>query len=834
MTDRRADSLVSIVVTTALGSDGLEGAIASALAQRHRAVEVLAVASGEAAVLAEASAVRVVAGEPGLPARQRNQGLREARGSALIFLEAGERLLPAAAAVGMRELESDPSCAFACGRCVVTRPYHADAEFPQQPLVTYRHYDVLLGRNYVLTPAAAVLRASALDAVGGFDETLEELDDYDLYLRLAARFAVRCHGELVAQSPARDPFREAKPAAAAALWSVLERQEPAVEGDPGRRRALSLGKRAWATRYELEEPTGGVAPAPAPPAPGRVSLGDLHRVDPLDTNFGYSRGTPVDRYYIESFLAEFREDVRGRVLEVQESAYTHAYGDGAVERSDVLSLLPDNPRATIVADLGRPEQFEEGAFDCAIVTQVLHLLLEPSAGVRAIHRMLKPGGVVLATVPGISQVEWAESWYWSFTVLSAKALFEEAFGVENVMVRAYGNALAATAFLWGLSVEELEPGDLDYVDPYYQATIAIRAVKPAAREEAGELPGTVPEPARGQGSVAAVGPRPGGSVILMYHRIAEAEIDPWSLAVAPGRFREQLELLRDAYDVVPLSRILGGSSEGRPRVAVTFDDGYADNLAAAAVLAELGLPATFFLVSGHIGAEREFWWDELAGLLLGPAVLPSSLSVALPSGVLEASLSDDGSPCGRGSEDTAWRADHEPASPRQRAYLDLYRALRPLEEAERDDALARLFESAGMSRVARADVRPLDSSELQTLASFDGVEIGGHTVTHPVLASLAVERQRHEIEGGRKQLHEMLGHPIDSFAYPHGTPSDFSTETVRIVAQAGYHRACAAVGGAIAEPTHPFQLPRLMVESWDGEELDRRLREALASGSADA
>ncbi len=105
MTDRRADSLVSIVVTTALGSDGLEGAIASALAQRHRAVEVLAVASGEAAVLAEASAVRVVAGEPGLPARQRNQGLREARGSALIFLEAGERLLPAAAAVGMRELE---------------------------------------------------------------------------------------------------------------------------------------------------------------------------------------------------------------------------------------------------------------------------------------------------------------------------------------------------------------------------------------------------------------------------------------------------------------------------------------------------------------------------------------------------------------------------------------------------------------------------------------------------------------------------------------------------------------------------------------------------------
>ena len=289
------------------------------------------------------------------------------------------------------------------------------------------------------------------------------------------RFKARCHHASVVESDAREPLREERDRAVPLLWRILDREEDAVRADDHRRRAVSEARRSWSERYALDETRS--ATAPKAPAVGSLSLGDLRRVQPLDTNFGYSRGQPVDRYYIESFLRDHAADIHGRVLEVQEDAYTHGFGGAAVDRADVLSLLPDNPRATVVGDLGRPEDFPESAFDSAIVTQVIHLVFDPRAAARSLHRLLKPTGVALVTVPGISQVEWAESWFWSFTVLSAQAIFADAFGAENVEVKAYGNALAATAFLWGIAVEELEPSELDYVDPYYQVTIGVRAVK---------------------------------------------------------------------------------------------------------------------------------------------------------------------------------------------------------------------------------------------------------------------------------------------------------------------------------------------------------------------
>ncbi len=148
-----------------------------------------------------------------------------------------------------------------------------------------------------------------------------------------------------------------------------------------------------------------------------------------------------------------------------------------MKQSDVLSLLPDNPKASIVGDLATGETIPGAAFDCAIVTQVLHLIHDPREAVQTIQRILKPGGVALVTVPGISQVEWSESWHWSFTLLSARQMFSEVFGEANVRARAYGNVLAATSFLWGIAVEELDPAELDFPDPNYPVTVAVRAVK---------------------------------------------------------------------------------------------------------------------------------------------------------------------------------------------------------------------------------------------------------------------------------------------------------------------------------------------------------------------
>jgi SAM-dependent methyltransferase len=199
----------------------------------------------------------------------------------------------------------------------------------------------------------------------------------------------------------------------------------------------------------------------------------LRRTRPLSDVWGFDRGTPVDRHYIEAFLAGHRGDIRGRVLEVQDSVYTDLYGSG-VEARDVLDVDPTNPRATIVADLSHPETLPANAFDCFILTQTLHLVYDLPAALRSCHRLLRPGGVLLMTGPAVSRFRGGAD-YWRFTSASLRRLLEEAFG--EVTVRAYGNMLAANAFLSGMAREEVPSRRLDEQDENFPVIIAGRAVK---------------------------------------------------------------------------------------------------------------------------------------------------------------------------------------------------------------------------------------------------------------------------------------------------------------------------------------------------------------------
>jgi SAM-dependent methyltransferase len=169
------------------------------------------------------------------------------------------------------------------------------------------------------------------------------------------------------------------------------------------------------------------------------------------------------------------------VLEVRDDTYTRKFGGDRVVRSDVLHPLPGNPNATIVADLADGDGLPDETFDCIILTQVLPFIFDVEAAVRTLHRVLRPGGVVLATVPGISQIVRLdmEAWgdYWRFTSLSARRLFEEVFPSSSVEVAAHGNVLAATAFLYGLSSHDLRTEELDQVDPDYEVLVTVRAVK---------------------------------------------------------------------------------------------------------------------------------------------------------------------------------------------------------------------------------------------------------------------------------------------------------------------------------------------------------------------
>lgn len=205
------------------------------------------------------------------------------------------------------------------------------------------------------------------------------------------------------------------------------------------------------------------------------------RTKPVSDYWGLDRGRPVDRYYIERFLAEHRSDIRGRVLEVQDSRYTNQFGVD-VEQREVLDINPANPLATVVADLTAADAVPANAFDCFILTQTLQLIFDVPAALAHVERILRPGGVVLVTVPSVSRIVpryGLGTDYWRFTTASCTALFRRAFGDGVVTVRSDGNLRTEIAFLAGLAQEELTRAELDAHDDYFPLVVCVRAVKAA-------------------------------------------------------------------------------------------------------------------------------------------------------------------------------------------------------------------------------------------------------------------------------------------------------------------------------------------------------------------
>lgn len=233
-----------------------------------------------------------------------------------------------------------------------------------------------------------------------------------------------------------------------------------------------LRKRVFRTRDAVLRRIRGL------PQPGRVAFGDLRRTQPISRDFGVDRGGSIDRYYIERFLQLHAVDVRGRVLEFGDDAYTTRFGGRDVVRSDVWHVHDRNPRATIVGDIANPPGVPEAAFDCIIMTQTLQYVSDPAAGIATLRRMLKPGGVLLATMPGLTPVatrsEWGATWYWAFTAVGIERLLNDEFGSGTFSVTTHGNVLAAVAFLHGLSPADLTEHELNFTDPDYPVTVAAR------------------------------------------------------------------------------------------------------------------------------------------------------------------------------------------------------------------------------------------------------------------------------------------------------------------------------------------------------------------------
>jgi SAM-dependent methyltransferase len=521
---------VTVVIAAYNAGSFLEEAIESVLAQDVEA-EIIVVddASGDDTpdVALRYPPVHLVRSEVNRgPSACRNEGARIASAPLVLFLDADDRLLPGALRHSLACMKTNEDAAFVYGAHrrvdAMWRPLtplvleRCDTQQPPDPHLAF------LRTNCVGMIATALIDRDKLLAIGGFDETLRRCEDYDLFLSLAERWPVACHDYPVAEYRIHGGNTSADPVDVLHwAWTVQTLHLP---DDAAGQAAVAQGRHEWARAYALAAwrdttglPLGSIAGqrwrmarlAPAasliaaaawaarrilPPAafakmkrqltgtpqPGGADLGDLNRPTPISPNFGYDRGTPIDRFYIERFLDRHRADIAGRVLEVGDAAYSQQFGGVAITRQDVLHAHADNPAATIVGDLGQPGRLPADAFDCMVLTQTLMLVWDMPAAAAELYRALKPGGVLLLTVPGASSVdrgEWGANWFWSLTGSSVTKMFEPLFGGGNMEVSVAGNVYAATCFLHGLAQEEVRTDWLEQADPAYPMVVCLRAVK---------------------------------------------------------------------------------------------------------------------------------------------------------------------------------------------------------------------------------------------------------------------------------------------------------------------------------------------------------------------
>lgn len=307
-----------------------------------------------------------------------------------------------------------------------------------------------------------------------------------------------------------------------------------------------------------------------------------------------------------------------------------------------------------------------------------------------------------------------------------------------------------------------------------------------------------------------------GALILGYHRVAGPGHDPYGMCVTPRRFAEQLAVLHRSACLLSLAELVQRMEQGKlpPRaVALTFDDGYADNLyQARPLLEQYEIPATFFVTTGYLG--REFWWDELEQIIFSPTKLPPQLGLSVDGRVFEWTVN------------TPERSRHpqSAANPRSHLLHTLFAYLLPLGAEQQQQVLTQLHAWSDVAAETRADHRALRPQEVGQLAESELVEIGAHTVTHPVLARLPAVRQQEEITQSKHCLEQLVGRPVTSFSYPNGS----ATVPTRLLArEAGFTRACASHNDIARRGSDPLCLPRFWVPDWDGARFGRWLRRWL-------
>jgi glycosyltransferase involved in cell wall biosynthesis len=510
-----------VVITTYNHARFLGEAILSVLSQTAPPDEILVIDDGstdDPALIVRRcpNIVLIRQANKGLSAA-RNTGWHAARGRYVAFLDADDRFQPTMIATNLAQFQERPNCAFVYG--AYDNINEAGSFLSTVPLrpVGNDPFGAFLEGNCIGMHGTVLYRRECLEKIGGFDSSLQSCEDYDLYLRLSRRYPVSASPERLADYRRHDSnMSNNVPRMLSTALTVLRRHKDAAQTRQDWNVSYRRGFDGWKRHYShvqcrqfigalstrsrmLTQAVNTVRVARLAPTavlrelcsiPGRwwractyhrpVNLGDLHRTKPFSDIFGYDRGKPLDRRYVDNFLQSNSSDIRGRVLEIGDNAYTLRYGGDQVFTSDVLNRYLGRPATTFVDDLTTGHNLPSNTFDCIVLTQTLHLIFDMPSAVATLWRILKPGGVLLLTVPWISSIdhgEWRDEWCWSISPRALERLLCGPFAPDNVQVTYYGNVLSATAFLYGLAEHELAAEDLDIHDPCYPVIVAGRATK---------------------------------------------------------------------------------------------------------------------------------------------------------------------------------------------------------------------------------------------------------------------------------------------------------------------------------------------------------------------
>jgi glycosyltransferase involved in cell wall biosynthesis len=533
--------LVSVIIPCYNHGRFLAEAIESVRRQTYTRYEIVVVDDGSSDNTAEVSTrfpeVKYVhQANAGLSAA-RNTGVEKSNGKFLVFLDADDWLYDDAIESNLTFFRNREDLAFVSGWHTKVDEWNCPLEMDEQVVVASNHYENLLRGNYI-GMHAAVMYARWVFTEFEFDTALKACEDYDLYFKITRRHPVVSHNKTIAayrihgkNMSSRIPFMLEH------VLKVCDRQKSLLKNED-ERKAYHQGIEIWKNYYgdqllrslfgkmkhehqwgDSTELSMLLKNAPVKfaryfkskigdsvrqnlkhklpdtvlkslhhagiyeqytPKPGHVNPGDFERATPFSYDFGFDRGGAIDRFYIEHFLEENAHLICGTVLEIGDNEYTLKYGGDKVKKSDILHVDSKNPRATYVGDITDVPQIETNSFDCIILTQTLHLIYDFHAALKTCFRILKPGGTLLLTVPGISHIdhgEWKDYWLWSFTDKSMHRLMLENFDESQVEIQTYGNVYVAAAFLYGMGLPEFNKEFLSHHDPSYQVIISVKATK---------------------------------------------------------------------------------------------------------------------------------------------------------------------------------------------------------------------------------------------------------------------------------------------------------------------------------------------------------------------